>query len=70
MPCSYAGESGDHPIEPECNTDLWAQKEYLGKWFELYILHNRERLDMQNFGDDTIVKESYIEEQKFITDAF
>ena len=65
VPCNYVGEFGDHTVPPGCNSDLQAQKEYVGEAINLFYLHNRERLDLQKFGEATIVKESYLVGQSF-----
>ena len=65
VPCNYVGEFGDHTVPPGCNSDLQAQKEYVGENFYLRILYNKERLDLQKFGEATIVKESFIFYQSF-----
>ena len=66
VPCNYVGRFGDHTIPPNCNHDLQSQKEYVGDYLRLEILYNRERLDFQNFGESTIVKESHILETVFL----
>ena len=66
VPCNYVGRFGDHTIPPDCNSDLEAQKEYVGEYLRLEVMYNRERLDFQNFGEETIVKESYILETVFL----
>ena len=65
VPCNYVGAFGDHSIPPNCNYNLQAQKEYVGENFHLFYLYNRERLDLQNFGEATVVKESYLLNQSF-----
>ena len=65
VPCNFVGRFRDHTIPPNCNPDLQSQKEYVGANLRLEIMYNRERIDFQNFGESTIVKESYILETVF-----
>ena len=65
VPCNYVGPFGDHTIPPGCNFDLQLQKEYIGENLYLQMMYNRERLDLQKFGEATIVKESYLLDQSF-----
>ena len=65
VPCNDVGRSGEHTIPPGCNYDLQAQKDYLTEILYLSILSNQERVDLQKFGNETIVKESKIYDQVF-----
>ena len=60
VPCNWVGEFADQTIEPECNTDLGAQKDYIGEKIELQLLYNTEHLDLQKYGIEKIIKESKI----------
>ena len=65
VPCNYVGQFGQHTIPPNCNFDLQSQKEYVSQHLHVGILYNSERLDLQNFGEATIVKESHLLDQSF-----
>ena len=60
-----SGDLGELSIHPDCNTDYGAQRDYIGVSIYLDILYNSERLDLQKFGQETIIKESKIQSQAF-----
>ena len=60
VPCNYVGRSGEHTIPEGCIRDLDEQNAYVGEIILFNVLHNKERLDMHKFGDETIVQESDI----------
>ena len=45
-PCNYVGAFGEHSIPPDCNSDIEAQKNYIGELLYLDIMTNLERLDL------------------------
>ena len=55
-------------MSPGCNTDIEAQRKYLGSNIFLNILYNQERVDLKKFGEEAVIKESKIYEQLFKTD--
>ena len=60
-PCNYvhrqAGDYGD-TVTDECIADAEQQFEYLSTSIEAVALFNHQKLDLQKFGSETIVKES------------
>ena len=56
-PCNHLGDK-EATIDPECITDPEKQYEYLGVTSSFEILYNSERIDLDKYGEESIVKSS------------
>ena len=64
VPCNYI-VADEAEIHEGCVRDSEEQFKYLSTTFRLEVLHNRERLVMESYGEEKIVRQSQILQQYF-----
>ena len=64
VPCNYI-VTDEEEVHEDCVTDPEEQFKYLSTTFRLEVLHNSERLVMESYGEEKIVRQSQILQQYF-----